>query len=268
MDTTPWEPSEPGVSSGPGEPPEPARPTRLGRGDRAEDRDARPDSEGPDAEEGPPPIPSDASAATGHRATGHLALPVGGGTRARWSRIGLGGLLLLAVGLAVVGLVQRGAMDPETRDARLRALLTDIDTAELVMIDFNTALSEAFASPGPALTEVAAQVADSAEQAADALVALRPVFLGDRAGGAVESVRSAYLPHLDAWIEYLRALEEDPTILSVADDAYLLLINATAVSFREAVEEALELELEPATRALAEEILDRGFRGFDEDADV
>jgi hypothetical protein len=86
----------------------------------------------------------------------------------------------------------------------------------------------------------------------------------------VDAVREAYLPHLDSWVDYMAAVAERPELLFDGNDQqpFILLINATATTFREATEAMLATGPGEDVVELAERILDRGFRGFEGEADL
>jgi len=114
------------------------------------------------------------------------------------------------------------------------------------------------------------EVATAAARGVGGLEALRPSLLGPPAGGRVEDVRGAYLPHLDAWIDHLAALVEQPDLL-LSDDGQrpsLLLINATAEVFGDELEELLASGVTGRVAELAERILDDGFRSEGPDPSV
>jgi hypothetical protein len=154
------------------------------------------------------------------------------------------------------------------RDAVYGRLLRDIDAAEREMLAFQAALSEgAGGAGGPrALLE---RAADAAGAANEALAGRRRPLTSSLADADADAVRGRYLAHLDAWIDFVGAVEDDPRIL-VAEDAsapYNLMINVTADAFARTLEERLPDDLDPAVARFAEDILDRGFRS-DRDANV
>ena len=194
----------------------------------------------------------------------------------RRSRSGSVRLLLVAVLALAVGFVgglaasdlitvpevlrSTAALEAE-RDAELIGLLEDIVRTEGVMLAFNDEVGERLGGVQEETAALAA-IAGAAGEGAEGLRALRPLVV-DRSGGArIDDVRTAYLPHLDSWIDYLAALAEDPALFFTRDaqQPYLLLINATAEEFRGALEQLLAGG--PSLRAaeLAERILDDGFR--------
>jgi hypothetical protein len=83
---------------------------------------------------------------------------------------------------------------------------------------------------------------------------------------------SAYLPHLDSWIDYLAAVAEEPALLFSRDEQqpYILRINATAEAFAVWRSRTLLADgpLHPSIADLAERILDDGFRGGGPDPSV
>ena len=153
----------------------------------------------------------------------------------------------------------RAAVEAED-DAALVALLEDIVRTEAVMLAFNDTVADRLADTDDEAAALAV-VENAASYGAGGLAVLRPGLV-DRTGGRADTVRDAYLPHLDAWIDYLRALSVRPELLFL-DDAqqpYLLLINATAEEFADALEALLARDPSPRAATLAERILDDGFR--------
>jgi hypothetical protein len=154
-----------------------------------------------------------------------------------------------------------GAVESE-RATQLVELLRDITGTEGVMLAFDESVGEALDAV-PDQETALGRISDAAAAGADALAARRPAIVDRRAGGPVDDVRTAYLPHLDSWIEYLSAVAERPELLFSRSDQqpYILRINATAEVFREALEDLLASGPAPEVAELAERILDDGFRG-------
>lgn len=232
-----------------------------------------PDADGIDAEGVPPPTPFE-------RPQGAPVLldagRVGERPRRRRRRVRrvLAGLLAVVlvggagftVGLATAGRIDvpdvlrgRAVVDAED-DAELVRLLDDVRRTEAVMLSFNDTVADRLADTDDQETALAV-IGDAAAYGAGGLAALRPGLVG-RTGGRADTVRDAYLPHLDAWVDYLRALAVRPELLFL-DDAqqpYLLLINATAEEFADALEDLLDADPSARTAELAERILEDGFR--------
>jgi hypothetical protein len=229
-------------------------------------------------EDGPPPTPFERIRATespaprrrprGRTAVALLAVAGAG--------VGLVAGLVLTGALTLPFGGPSGSDAPDERaapaadgTAGLLALLDDISGSEGTMLAFNDEVADRL--QGAVDEEVAlAAVAAAASDAAADLVGKRPVIVGRPGGGALDDVRASYLPHLDAWIDYLQALAERPVLLFSGGEQqpYLLLINATAVDFSEALELLLDSEPAPEVRERVERILDDGFRGFGEDAQL
>ena len=140
-------------------------------------------------------------------------------------------------------------------------LLEDVVRTEGVMLTFNDVVGEGLEG-ARAEEEALAIVARAAAAGAGGLEALRPIIVERDGGAPVEGVRTAYLPHLDAWVDYLAALAIDPTLLFDRDgqQPFILLINATADEFRISLETLLAEGTSDRAAALAERILDDGFR--------
>jgi len=220
-------------------------------------------------EAAPPPTPFDRVAhpsdTTVHRAVGERR-----GVR----RSVAAGLLLLAVGLgflaglvasdvvAVPDVLRSPSVVEAEREAELAALLEDIIGTEGVMLAFNDAVAAGLEGVQDQRT-ARTRISEAARAGTDELTALRPGIVARTGSRAVDELRTAYLPHLDSWIEYLAAVAEEPSLLFTRDEQqpYILRINATADAFREALEDLLAAEPSQVVADLAERILDDGFRG-------
>jgi len=154
------------------------------------------------------------------------------------------------------------------REAALVTLLEDIVASEGIMLVFNDELTDLF-DGAPDMGVAAGSIASAAEDGADGLRSMRPGLVAPAGDRAVDDVRSAYIPHLDSWIDYLSALAVSPELLfSPADQQpYLLLINSTAEAFADALEALLATDPPEEVVELAERILDEGFRS-ERDAEV
>jgi hypothetical protein len=227
-------------------------------------------------EPSPPPTPFErartapevgAEVAPGVRAA---AGPVAASTRpggGRTLRTVLAVLTVVAIGAVVALVVGQGELpgrsgtDAGTRGAALLELLEDVDAAEQAMLGFNEevdAVLQRAGDPEAALVGIAAAAADAVEL----LAAPRSRIVAQDGDRVLDEVRTAYLPHLDAWVEHLALLADAPEVLFDQDRLRpsILLINATAVVFKEALEQLIAEEPGADVVALAEEILDQGFR--------
>jgi hypothetical protein len=197
--------------------------------------------------------------------------PVAASTRrggGRTVRTVLAVLTVVAIGAVVAIRVGEGELPGRsgtsegTREAALLALLEDVDAAEQVMLGFNEEVDAVLlraGDPEAALVGIAAAAADAVEL----LAAPRSRIVAQDGDRVLDEVRIAYLPHLDAWVEHLALLADAPEVLLDQDRLRpsILLINATAVAFKEALEQLIAEEPGADVVALAEEILDQGFRG-------
>ena len=189
----------------------------------------------------------------------------------------LGGGTMLLIGLLLAMLVfgdrsffaGLAGTSASQRQAALLELLDGIDRSELVMEAFNDGVGTAFAEAATRDDALSA-AADAARTGVDALRAVRTELVPSAGDGTVDAVREAYLPHLDSWVDYLSAVADRPELLfdSTDQQPFLLLINATATTFREATEVMIATEPDEDVVELAELILDRGFRGFEGEADL
>ena len=155
------------------------------------------------------------------------------------------------------------------RDAGLVQLLETVIRTEGEMLAFNDAAAELLGDAQNRETAFAG-IAAAAASASDELTELRPVVVEQRGHPAIDDVRTAYLPHLDAWIDYLSAIAEQPELLFADEEQqpFLLDINATAADFSDALEALLASDPVAEVAQLAERILDDGFRGMGADAQV
>ena len=226
-------------------------------------------------EAGPPPAP-------GTRRDPPPEVTAVAPRRRRWRVVALSlALTLLGAGGGFVGglaasdrmvvpaLLRDGAVVEAEREDALIALLEHVVRTERVMLDFNSDLEDRLAE-APDEVGALSEVVAAAARGVGGLEALRPSLLGPPAGGRVEDVRRAYLPHLDAWIDHLAALVEQPDLL-FSDDGQrpsLLLINATAEVFGDELEGLLASGATGRVAELAERILDDGFRSEGPDPSV
>jgi hypothetical protein len=161
-----------------------------------------------------------------------------------------------------------GPTELTERDRALVELLEGIVASEGIMLAFNDDVGERLEGATDEESAFAA-ISSAAADGAAGLRAARPELVEQTGDPAVDDVRAAYIPHLDSWIDYLAALVERPELLFLRDDQqpYLLLINSTAEAFAEALETLIASGPAPEVIALAEQILDDGFR-FEREADV
>ena len=147
-------------------------------------------------------------------------------------------------------------------DAVYGRLLTDIDASELAMLGFQTGLSEAFGGDdSPA--EVLERIGEVAETQRDELLEVRGRLAPAVTDPGADRVRELYLDHLDSWAEYLGAVADDPRLLlDQTERDYSVTINATADRFARGLEDALPEDIDGEVARFAEDVLDRGFRGF------
>lgn len=212
-------------------------------------------------------------------ASGRASGPASGRRSGR-ARIAVLMLVAAAVGF-VAGIALAGSVslpgglgrDPSAvaseRDAGLVALLEVITRTEGEMLAFNESVGERIGDAEDQEAAFAA-IADAAAEASDGLTVLRPTVVEQDGHAAIDEVRTAYLPHLDSWIDYLAAIAQRPELLFAEDEQqpYLLLINATAGQFADALQALLATDPAPDVAELAERILDEGFRGMGADAQV
>jgi hypothetical protein len=229
-------------------------------------------------------------------------------SRRRWVLLGLAALLVLGIpiGLAIAGTVARssgedvagsddgevvpdedgGALDApdgsaepldapdldrlEGPDAIFAELLLDIDASELAMLGFQEEIAAAFRDHGGQdANELLRSLSAAGSSSAEDLEAARAALEQPVADVRAEAVREVYLDHLDAWLRYMRAVADDPTIFAPERDSarYTLSINASAEAFARSLEDQLPDDVDPEVALMAEQLLDRGFRATG-DADV
>jgi hypothetical protein len=178
---------------------------------------------------------------------------------------------VVSVGTGQVVIARLGMMTEPAREAALLQLLADVDVAEQAMLGFNAAVSSLL--PGgidrddvrdAELLGVAAAAAEAMAQ----LDAPRRRIVAQRGDRALDEVRAAYLPHLDAWVEHLELLSDTPEAMLDGDllQPSILLISATAVVFKEALEQLIVEAPWPEVIGSAERILDQGFRSVGPEA--
>lgn len=203
--------------------------------------------------------------------------------------LGVLALVLVLGGLVFIGVRQSGTagqdgptetaeeFTPPTAEggdveSQADALLTTIDRSELRMIKFQ---EDVFAEIGEdgMVGDRAEAVANAAQAAGDDLTRLRS-GLQDLAEGEGEdlsglrAVRDTYTQHLDAWIEYVDAVAATPTLAGGSTsgaEAYWRDINLTGADFVDAMAEQLPEGLPSELQDLADQIVERGFGGYDQD---
>jgi hypothetical protein len=153
--------------------------------------------------------------------------------------------------------------DPST-DAALLALLEAVDASELVMLGFDEAAGAAFADAA-SQDRALALVRSAAAEAVAELRRGRAGLVEPLGPALAEDVRAAYVPHLDAWVDYLAAIAEDPRVaLGEGSEPLILRINATAGVFAAALEGAVGAGVGPEVAEAARDILERGFPDQDD----
>jgi hypothetical protein len=226
----------------------------------------------------PPPPPTPYERAVDH--AGERAVERPGAARAprgRAPRIVVSLLLVIAVALGVWTELrdggradQRAVRVEQTRDEALLQLFEEIERSEGEMLGFYDRLGDELGDPSTTRDEVLTIIAAAAADAVDELRAVRVRIVPLADDSVVDDVRAAYLPHLDSWIDYLTAVAEDPDLELERERAapFMLLINSTARTFRVATELMLETGPSDDVARLADEILEEGFRGFDDEVDT
>lgn len=149
-------------------------------------------------------------------------------------------------------------------DAVFGQLLTDIDRAELSMIDTQVQIAEAFEDAAPEggdPEDVTEEISSAAGAGQRELQDIRRELSAPVDGEVARELRDTYLSHLDAWVRYLVAVEETPGILVSrdADSAFLLAINTTGDAFANVVRDDLPSSLDDGVREMADAIVERGF---------
>lgn len=167
--------------------------------------------------------------------------------------------------------------DLDAADRDLARVLIAIDESELAMLTYDEELTEAFGGVGedddggvPDLGGVLALVSEAAGRGEAALTTIAERLGVPSTDAGAEAVRAAYLPHLEAWRVHMARVAATPDVLLAEDatEADTAEINVTADAFRRRLEEVLEGDVDPEVAAFAEAILDRGFRGYERDAEV
>lgn len=178
-------------------------------------------------------------------------------------------VVLVAVVVGAAAVFLPGSTDTTTKDEApepvahtpvtrsLHQVLQEVDASERAMIQFQLTANRARrGSEGPEV------VVEAGRQAVGRLGEIREQLTGRQLRGEemqpVRATREAYVTHLDAWVEHLRAVIEDPSVMD-RDDAAYDDINSTAEAFAEQLREAVPDEAPAELEALAALILERGF---------
>lgn len=148
-------------------------------------------------------------------------------------------------------------------DAVVARLMVDIDRSENVMMDTQRGFARVLSDPSTGedveagLDELSATAGEGQRELQD----LRRELTAPGEGSEVRAVRDRYLAHLDAWVRYLVAIEEEPTLLTggADDEAFILAIDTTGDAFAREVREGLPEGLDEQVRDFANAIVDRGF---------
>jgi hypothetical protein len=157
--------------------------------------------------------------------------------------------------------------DLEGTDAELAGILVDIDRAEQQMLvtqeEVAAILAEAALGGAEAPAgDLAERLADAAGEGQRELQEIRQDLTAASLGDAeVREIRDVYLAHLDAWVRYFVAAEEEPGLLAGGggDEAFLLAINTTADRFARTIRQDLPDGLDERVEEFAGQIVERGF---------
>jgi hypothetical protein len=156
-------------------------------------------------------------------------------------------------------------------DEVVARVLIDIDRSERAMMDTQSGFAEVLADPSTgddveaAFDELSATAGEGQRELQD----LRRELTAPGEGSEVRAVRDRYLAHLDAWVRYLVAIEQDPTLLvgGADDEAFIVAIDTTGDAFAREVREGLPEGLDEEVRDFALAIVDRGFADRQPDID-
>jgi hypothetical protein len=149
-------------------------------------------------------------------------------------------------------------------DAVYGQMLVDIDRAERAMIGAQEDIAAAFAGASPDETDPEALSAEVSEAAGGGQRELQQIRQGLAApveDATARQLRDAYLAHLDAWVRYLVAIEQEPGLVATEDGAEVLTlaIATTGDAFADIVREDLPSDLDDGVREVADAIIERGF---------
>lgn len=153
--------------------------------------------------------------------------------------------------------------DLDADDARIAELLLDIDASERVMMAYQRAVGDAVTGglDPDAPEAVFDDLREGARIAIEDLEVLRTRLTASTRDGVATDVRDAYVGHLDAWADYLRAIEEDPTLLLGETTGHTIDINRTGDDFVRAVDDLVETDVDASLGRYAQAIVRRGFAG-------
>ena len=148
-------------------------------------------------------------------------------------------------------------------DAEFGRLLTDVDRSERTMLAAQEGMAAAFEGIGPqddpqdALDGVAEAAGDGQRELQELRSDLASPLDDDAAG----ELRDLYLSHLDAWVRYLVAIEDDPELVlrPEAESALTLAIDTTGYAFADQLRDGLPADLDDDVVEMAQAIADRGF---------
>ena len=145
---------------------------------------------------------------------------------------------------------------------RIAELFLDIDASERAMLGFQLD-ARASLGGGTGLDDLDAildEVQAAAARGNDALDVLRGRLEVSQDDPRAEAVRASYVIHLDSWVRYLVAIEDEPSVLLGDTSRYTVDINRTADAFVRAVEElTTTVDLDDDLERYIEEIVQRGF---------
>lgn len=146
-------------------------------------------------------------------------------------------------------------------DAAMGQVLVAIDRAERTMIATQSGFAEALAGPEGDAEAALDDLADAAGDGQRTLQELRRDLAAPVDDDEVRTIRDRYLAHLDAWVRYLVAVEDDPTLLAggAEQEAFLLAIDTTGDAFAGSVRDGLPDGLDEELQRFAEQLIDRGF---------
>jgi hypothetical protein len=146
--------------------------------------------------------------------------------------------------------------DMSGADLAIARLFLEIDASERVMMAFQHEVQQIFlTTTDPTLMFDAIRLA--AQRSIGDLDVLRE-RLNDAAPSAV---RDTYVVHLESWVDYLLAIEEEPERLAGDMARWTISINATGDAFVRATDEVLTDDVDPQVRSFAEAVVERGFAG-------
>lgn len=144
-------------------------------------------------------------------------------------------------------------------DARLLAVLIDIDVSERVMLAFQRDVTAIFSAQNDA-SAMLREVSEAAEAAIQDLLLMRRLLTAAADSDGTADVAGTYVEHLDTWVDYLEAIADRPELLGGDMTRYTLPINVTGGRFSRAVANRLDdANLDPRVEAFATAIVDRGF---------